>query len=161
MDKKVKKFGKGFPVPAIDRQVQFNVVCEDKEIAPSIDVVDMFRVQYEGDETDDNVCQRWRSDVSMLFHAEESIKKLGPEGFRYLSESRRTKTSSVQEMYDQMSDDDLLATIKSRHLQSPSELLAWSEQLNELASELESSAIVESEDESIDPEPDVEPQTPE
>lgn len=95
----------------------------------------------------------------MLFHAEESIKKLGPEGFRYLSESRRTKTSSVQQMYDQMSDDDLLATVKSRHLQSPSELLAWSEQLSELASELESNAIIESENANIDPNPDVEPQT--
>ncbi|WGL30901.1 internal scaffolding protein [Dipodfec virus UOA04_Rod_499] len=142
-NKNVKNFGKGYPTPLVDRLVQFNVLCEEKEISPSIDVVDMFRIQYEGDEDDLETPVRWRSDVSMLFHAEESIKKLGPEGFRYLSESRRTKTSAVQQMYDQMSDDDLLATVKSRHIQSPSELLAWSASLNDIASQLESQALEE------------------
>lgn len=143
VSKTIKSFGKGFPKPVIDRSIIFNVNCEEKEIAPSIDVVDMFRIQPEGDADDPNVPVRWRSDVSMLFHAEDTIKKVGPEGYRYLSESRRTKTSAVQRMYDQMSDEDLLSTVKSRHIQSPSELLAWSESLNEIASQLESQAAAE------------------
>lgn len=144
MDKLSKtsvSFGRGFPKKVIDRFVAFNIVCEEKEIAPAIDIVDTFRVQYEGDADDPNVPVRWRSDVSMLFHAEDTIKKIGPEGYRYLSESRRTKTSAVQQMYDQMSDEDLLSTVKSRHIQSPSELLAWSESLSDIASQLESQAL--------------------
>lgn len=138
--KKLNNFGRGFPKSLIDRSVVFNINCEEKEISPSIDVVDTFRIQFEGDADDPDVPVRWRSDISMLFHAEDTIKKIGPEGYRYLSESRRTKTSDVQQLYDQMSDEDLLATIKSRHIQSPSELLAWSESLSEIASVLESQA---------------------
>ena len=38
---------------------------------------------------------------------------------------------------DQMSDAQILDTIKSRHLQSPSELIAWSEYLIEQAKDVE------------------------
>jgi hypothetical protein len=41
---------------------------------------------------------------------------------------------------DQMSDDQILDTIKSRHLQSPSELLAWSEYLIDQAKSIEDEA---------------------
>jgi hypothetical protein len=38
---------------------------------------------------------------------------------------------------DQMDNQLLLDTVKSRHLQSPSEILAWSESLTQIAHELE------------------------
>ena len=60
---------------------------------------------------------------------------------RYLSESRRTKTSVIQSQLDQMDDQLLLDTVKSRHLQSPSEILAWSQSLTAIAQDLESSVI--------------------
>jgi hypothetical protein len=53
---------------------------------------------------------------------------------------RRPKSSSIQSQMDQMSDDQILDTIKSRHLQSPSELLAWSEYLIDQAKSIEDEA---------------------
>jgi hypothetical protein len=76
-------------------------------------------------------------DISMLLHAKDTAKKIGAEGLRYLSESRRSKTSAIQSQLDQMDNQLLLDTVKSRHLQSPSEILAWSESLTQIAHELE------------------------
>lgn len=41
---------------------------------------------------------------------------------------------------DKMSDDDLLATVRSRHVQAPSEIIAWSKELSTYAEHLESQA---------------------
>ena len=41
---------------------------------------------------------------------------------------------------DKMSDDDLLATVRSRHVQAPSEIIAWSKELSAYAEHLESQA---------------------
>ena len=41
---------------------------------------------------------------------------------------------------DNMSDDDLLATVRSRHVQAPSEIIAWSKELSAYAENLESQA---------------------
>ena len=53
---------------------------------------------------------------------------------------RRPKSSALQSQMDQMSDAQILDTIKSRHLQSPSELIAWSEYLVEQAKDIEQEA---------------------
>ena len=79
----------------------------------------------------------------MLLHAKDTANKIGVEGLRYLSESRRTKTSAIQSQFDQMDDQLLLDTVKSRHLQSPAEILAWSESLTQVAHDLEVRAAVE------------------
>ena len=79
----------------------------------------------------------------MLLHAKDTANKIGVEGLRYLSESRRTKTSAIQSQLDQMDNQLLLDTVKSRHLQSPSEILAWSESLTQVAHELESRVAAE------------------
>ena len=77
----------------------------------------------------------------MLLHAKDTANKIGVEGLRYLSESRRTKTSAIQSQLDRMDDQLLLNTVKSRHLQSPSEILAWSQSLTAVAQDLEASVI--------------------
>ena len=77
----------------------------------------------------------------MLLHAKDTANKIGAEGLRYLSESRRTKTSVVQSQLDQMDDELLLSTVKSRHLQSPSEILAWSQNLTAIAQDLEAGVV--------------------
>ena len=91
----------------------------------------------------------------MLLHAKDTANKIGVEGLRYLSESRRTKTSVVQSQFDQMDDELLLSTVKSRHLQHPSEILAWSQSLTAIAQDLESGVVSkileQNEEESITP----------
>ena len=79
----------------------------------------------------------------MLLHAADTAKKIGAAGMQYLMESKRTKVSSAQSSLDALnpSDDELLAMVKSRHLQHPSEILAFVESINELAEEMKSEAL--------------------
>lgn len=129
-------FGRGFRKvdPSISA-VGFNPTVREKEIAVEIDPVSQFCIESIGEGEDR--CYRYRSDISMLLHAKDTANKIGIEGLRYLSESRRTKTSAIQSQLDQMDDQLLLDTVKSRHLQSPSEILAWSESLTQVAHDLE------------------------
>lgn len=129
-------FGRGFrKVDLSISAVGFNPAVREKEIAVEIDPVSKFCIEITGEAEDK--CYRYRSDISMLLHAKDTANKIGIEGLRYLSESRRTKTSAIQSQLDQMDDQLLLDTVKSRHLQSPSEILAWSESLTQVAHELE------------------------
>lgn len=86
---------------------------------------------------------RIRSDVSMLFHAADVSKKLGVSTYSHFLETKRPKPSQLQSVMDSMnlSDDDILSMVKSRHLQSPSEILSWVESINELAEEMKNDAI--------------------
>nr|DAO11742.1 MAG TPA: hypothetical protein [Microviridae sp.] len=134
------RFGRGFRKvdPSISA-TSFNPSLREKEIAVEVDPVSKFCIEIIGEGSDK--FYRYRSDISMLLHAKDTANKIGIEGLRYLSESRRTKTSPVQSQFDQMNDELLLSTVKSRHLQSPSEILAWSQRLNDIAQELESSVV--------------------
>lgn len=135
-------FGYGFrKVDISTSAIGFNPVVLEKEIAVEIDPVSKFCIETIGEDSDK--CFRYRSDISMLLHAKDTANKIGIEGLRYLSESRRTKTSAIQSQLDQMDDQLLLDTVKSRHLQSPSEILAWSESLTQVAHDLETRAGAE------------------
>jgi hypothetical protein len=150
MSKKcICRFGHGYR--ALDREQCFSAKCfnpavVEGEITLDVDNVDLFRIE-QVEHTDPSESYiRVRSDISMLFHAEATAKKIGTEGFRFLSESRRVKSSPTQAIMDKMPDDLILDTLKSRHLQQPSELLAFSEQLSAMASDMEEAykAYVES-----------------
>lgn len=135
-------FGHGFrKVDPSVSAVSFNPTLREKEIAVEIDPVSKFCIETIGEGSDK--CFRYRSDISMLLHAKDTAKKIGTEGLRYLTESRRSKTSAIQSQLDQMDDQLLLDTVKSRHLQSPSEILAWSESLTQAAHELETRVAAE------------------
>lgn len=134
------RFGHGYRV--LDREQCFSAKCfnpavVEGEITLEVDNVDLFRIE-QVEHTDPLESYiRVRSDISMLFHAEATAKKIGTEGYRFLAESRRVNSSPTQAMMDKMPDDLILDTLKSRHLQQPSELLAFSEQLSALASDME------------------------
>lgn len=141
MDKKCTcRFGHGYRV--LDREKCFSAKCfnpavVENEITLDVDNVDLFRIERVEHIDPSESYIRVRSDISMLFHAEATAKKIGTEGFRFLAESRRVKSSPTQAMMDKMPDDLILDTLKSRHLQHPSELLAFSEQLSAMASDME------------------------
>lgn len=141
MNKKcICRFGHGYR--ALDREQCFSAKCfnpvvVEGEITLEVDNVDLFRIEQVEHTDSAESYIRVRSDISMLFHAEDTAKKIGTEGFRFLAESRRIKSSSTQSIMDKMPDDLILDTLKSRHLQHPSELLAFSEQLSSMASDME------------------------
>lgn len=134
-------FGRGFREISTPVKISLFPSQAPKEIAPEIDVTEMFRFEEEGD--DDCPCVRVRSDISMLFHAADMSKRIGVNGMQYLMNTKRPKTSAFQNQLDSLnlSDDELLSMVKSRHVQSPSEVLDWVDSINELASELESEAL--------------------
>ena len=143
MEKKICKpcFGRGFRKIEVFSDVTLFPSQRPEEICPDISPVEAFRVERDSDDLDSPV--RLRSDISMLFHAADTAKKIGASGLQYLMNTKRTKASSFQSQLDSMdlSDDEILSMVKSRHLQSPSEILAWSESINELAEDLESDAL--------------------
>lgn len=119
------------------REVVLCPICASSE--PDIVVEELptepFRFEKIG--TEENEVIRIRSDVSMLLHAADMAKKYGTGFVQSMIDMRRPKSSALQSQMDQMSDSQILDTIKSRHLQSPSELIAWSEYLVEQAKSIE------------------------
>ena len=143
MEKKICKpcFGRGFRKIEVHPDVAIFPSQRPEEICPDISPVESFRIERDSEDPDSPV--RVRSDISMLFHAADTAKKIGSAGLQYLMNTKRTNTSSFQSQLDSMnlSDDEILSMVKSRHLQSPSEILAWSESINELAEDLKSDAL--------------------
>lgn len=133
-------FGPGYRKHTSVREVQICPICASSE--PDIVLEELptepFRFEKNGTEEDEYI--RIRSDVSMLLHSADMAKKYGTGFVQSMINMRRPKSSALQSQMDQMSDAQILDTVKSRHLQSPSELIAWSEYLVEQAKLIEDEA---------------------
>lgn len=133
-------FGPGYRKHISVREVQICPICASSE--PDIVLEELptepFRFEKNGTEEDEYI--RIRSDVSMLLHSADMAKKYGTGFVQSMIDIRRPKSSALQSQMDQMSDAQILDTVKSRHLQSPSELIAWSEYLVEQAKLIEDEA---------------------
>ena len=79
-----------------------------REIAVQVDPVDSFR--FEKVISTDGDSYRIRSGVSMLLHAADLAKRVGPSSAQYFMDSRCPKSSPIQEALDRLnpSDDELL-----------------------------------------------------
>lgn len=133
-------FGPGYRSRAFLREVQVCPICASSEPDIVLDPLPTEPFRFEKIGTEENEAVRVRSDVSMLLHAADMAKKYGPGFVQSMIDMRRPKSSSLQVQMDQMSDAQILDTIKSRHLQSPSELIAWSEYLIDQAKIVEQEA---------------------
>ena len=133
-------FGPGYREATFVREVQICPICASSEPDIVLEELPTEPFRFERIGTEDNEVVRIRSDVSMLLHAADMAKKYGPGFVQSMIDMRRPKSSAIQSQMDQMSDAQILDTIKSRHLQSPSELLAWSEYLVDQAKVVEDEA---------------------
>lgn len=68
------------------------------------------------------------ADVTLLFNEDRIINDLGEDNLRNLIRSMQSNPSSPY-VDSGLTDEQLMETIKSRYLQSPSEVRAWLEQL--------------------------------
>lgn len=144
-------FGPGFRKASVVRSVSLFPSQRPEEIAVQVDPTDSFR--FEKVTSIDGDSYRVRSDVSMLLHAADLAKRIGSSSAQYFMDSRRPRSSSIQEALDRLnpSDDELLSMVKSRHLQHPSEILAWVDSINDLAEDMKSEALKQmSENEKIE-----------
>ena len=114
-----------------------NVSPDAFAIAPEFDSTEELRVEI--DETDETRPVRYTSDVRLILHAKDLASRAGLAFASKFGQSRNS-ASQIQQIMDKMSDDDLLATVRSRHIQSPSEIIAWSKELAAHAEVLEHEA---------------------
>lgn len=106
-------------------------------VAPEFDSTEELRVEI--DDTDESRPVRYTSDVRLLLHTKDLASRAGLAIASKFGQSRNS-ASQIQQIMDTMSDDDLLSTVRSRYIQSPSELIAWSKELSSYAESLESQA---------------------
>jgi hypothetical protein len=106
-------------------------------VAPEFDSTEQLRVEIYDNEEDCPV--RYTSDIRLILHTKDLASRAGLAVASKFGQSKQS-ASQIQQIMDRMSDDDLLATVRSRHVQAPSEIIAWSKELSAYAENLESQA---------------------
>lgn len=114
-----------------------NVKPDAFAVAPEFDSTEQLRVEI--DDTDETRPVRYTSDVRLILHTKDLASRAGLAVASKFGQSKQSP-SQIQQIMDTMSDDDLLSTVRSRHVQSPSEIIAWSKELSAYAEHLESQA---------------------
>jgi molybdenum-dependent DNA-binding transcriptional regulator ModE len=114
-----------------------NVEPDAFSVAPEFDSTEQLRVEI--DDTDESRPVRYTSDIRLILHTKDLASRAGIAVASKFGQSKQS-TSQIQQVMDKMSDDDLLATVRSRHIQSPSEIIAWSKELFAYAENLEAQA---------------------
>lgn len=114
-----------------------NVSPDAFSVAPEFDSTEELRVEI--DETDETRPVRYTSDVRLILHTKDLASRAGLAIASKFGQSRNS-ASQIQQIMDTMSDDDLLLMVRSRHVQSPSEIIAWSKELAAHAEVLEHEA---------------------
>lgn len=101
------------------------------------------------------ICQQFTSDVYLLFH-QQNLSSMSQVALSQWLEKTSQHSSSLASLRSKMSDKQLGAFIKSRYIQSPSELLRWSNYLEANYQSIIDSLPVEPAPEPV-PEPTPEP----
>lgn len=114
-----------------------NVSPDAFAVAPRFDSTEELRVEI--DDTDKDCPVRYTSDIRLLLHFKDLTSRAGVVVASKFGQNKQS-ASQIQQIMDKMSDDDLLATVRSRYIQSPSEIIAWSKELSSYAEHLESQA---------------------
>lgn len=114
-----------------------NVASDAFSVAPEFDSTEQLRVEI--DDTDETCPVRYVSDVRLILHTKDLVSRAGLAVASKFGQSKQS-ASQIQQIMDAMSDDDLLATVRSRYVQAPSEIIAWSKELSAYAENLESQA---------------------
>lgn len=114
-----------------------NVEPDAFAVAPEFDSTEQLRVEI--DDTDATRPVRYTSDVRLLLHNKDLASRAGLTVASKFGQSKQP-SSQIQQVMDTMSDEDLLSVVRSRYIQSPSEILAWSKELSAYAENLESQA---------------------
>lgn len=114
-----------------------NVEPDVFAVAPQFDSTEELRMEI--DDTDEARPVRYTSDVRLILHTKDLASRAGLSVASKFGQSRQS-ASQIQQIMDRMSDDDLLSTVRSRHVQAPSEIIAWSKELSAYAEHLESQA---------------------
>lgn len=114
-----------------------NVAPDVFAVAPRFDSTEELRIEI--DDTEESHPIRYTSDVRLILHTKDLASRAGVAIASKFGQNNQSP-SQIQTIMDKMSDDDLLATVRSRYIQAPSEIIAWSKELAAYAERLESQA---------------------
>lgn len=87
---------------------------------------------------------RVTSDIYMLFN-QQRLDRMSKERFISYFESLSVNDPKLHELRSKLTDDQLCSFVKSRFIQSPSELMAWSQYLMNSQDEMIAAAAAERE----------------
>lgn len=98
-------------------------------VSPSI--VDPLCVNVTRNEDGSVASVAYSSDIALLFNQKRLEDTLGRDGLKKFFDDMAARSPALSQLRQKISDDDLAAMCKSRYLQSASEILSWSNYLNE------------------------------
>ena len=108
----------------------------DNMVLVKQDPVNAIRVTDLGDDSNGERLFKRESDIYLLFHQEKLMERMGVESIRTWLDKLNAQSSSIDYREGRFTDEQLLKFVKSRTIQEPSDLLKWSELLNDSASNL-------------------------
>lgn len=92
------------------------------------------------------------NDIYLLLN-QNRLSALGEDNVKKILDSIGSQSSAMSELRKKVSDSDLLSFCKSRYIQTPSELRAWSNYLNTEMSDLVQKFVDENKDDKPDDNP--------
>lgn len=93
--------------------------------------IDVFQFQEHEVPNDTIKSIRVTSDIYMLFN-QQRLDRMTRESLIQHFETMSVRDSGLAALRSKLTDDQLISIVKSRYIQQPSELLAWSNYLNSL-----------------------------
>lgn len=120
------KFSRGECFPA----TQSVVFCQETGLLP----VSLVEYHHVDDSNDESISFSVANDIYLLFD-QKRLNSIGPDAVRAFVDNINRNVSSSRSV--RLSDDALFSFIKSRHIQSMSELQSWSQYLIDNMAQLE------------------------
>lgn len=114
-----------------DNKVEFNVNSALRNIIqrePS--VVDEFYFEKCSPSDDNNESVSVVDPIHMMFN-QQRLDNMGVTAAKAFIDSLVPQSNSLAELRQKCSDEDLMKMVKSKHLQSPAEILHWCRYINE------------------------------
>lgn len=125
------------------KRTAVNITPRDMRISsfPAPSTMDNFICQKCTTPFDDKESIRMTSDIYMLFN-QQRLDRMSRENLTEYFNNMAVRDSSFSSLKKRLTDDQLVSVVKSRYIQQPSELLAWSRYLNSLGDERLRAAVV-------------------
>lgn len=125
-----------FIKPKFKKRSVVNIAPRDLRLSsfPAPSAMDNFICQKQTTPYDDKESIRMTSDIYMLFN-QQRLDRMSRENLTDYFNNMAVRDSSFSSLKKRLSDDQLISVVKSRYIQQPSELLAWSRYLNSLGDE--------------------------
>lgn len=111
---------------------RLNIQPTKNDVYREVSTVDTFYRIKAVSSADGKKCVKYTDPIYLLFD-EQRLKAMGADSaIKYIdSIMSNMKSNPLSELRKNCSDEDLLMTVKSRHLQSPSEILSWTRYMSQ------------------------------